>query len=121
MISTILRGSGIKGAVLDTIVKTVKRYAKEQGKDWNKDYAGVLVEALNVSPPIGSKARKIYSAMKTYDWNEEAIGEMPLYDTRNPLWLAVGSVIEYAPPAESSKKPFPLSSTAVKVTAAVIL
>ena len=94
MISTILRGSGIKGAVLDTIVKTVKRYAKEQGKDWNKDYAGVLVEALNVSPPIGSKARKIYSAMKTYDWNEEAIGEMPLYDTRNPLWMAVGSVIE---------------------------
>jgi len=94
MISTILRGSGIKGAVLDTIVKTVKRYAKEQGKDWNKDYAGVLVEALNVSPPIGSKARKIYSAMKTYDWNEEAIGEMPLYDSRNPLWLAVGSVIE---------------------------
>ncbi len=103
MISTILRGSGIKGAVLDTIVKTVKRYAKEQGKDWNKDYAGVLVEALNVSPPIGSKARKIYSAMKTYDWNEEAIGEMPLYDSRNPLWLAVGSVIEGATNAPTER------------------
>ena len=39
------------------------------------DYAYVLIEGINVSPPLGSKARKTYSALTTYKFNKKEILE----------------------------------------------
>jgi len=46
------------------------------------------MEFLNLSPPIGIKARQIMSGSKTLNWNEDKIKNMPLYDLDNPIWEA---------------------------------
>jgi hypothetical protein len=65
---------------------------REKGK---KDIAGrVLVEALQISPPIGSKARKLYGSVTTDMWNKDVYKEIPLYNIDNPIWDAVGNTVE---------------------------
>ena len=51
---------------------------------------------LNLSPPIGSRARKFISAYKTWDYNEEVVKEMDIHDAENPVWESVGNVISAA-------------------------
>jgi hypothetical protein len=94
MISTLLRGSGLTGAVADTLVKVYKRFAEEKEKGWKADYGNVLVDAANISPPIGSKLRKLYSSMKTVKFNQDAIDAMSPLDINNPLYDATSSAIE---------------------------
>ena len=92
-IDTLLRGSGIAGAVLSTIKNTVRKF-REEDEDPRPEFERVLVEALQISPPIGSKARKIYSALKTYEYNRDVIPEMGKFDLENPIYNIVGSVTE---------------------------
>ena len=96
MISTLLRGSGLTGAVADTIIKVYKRFASEKEKGWKADYGNVLVDAANISPPIGSKLRKLYSAMKTVKFNQGAMDVMSPLNINNPLYDATSSAIEAA-------------------------
>ena len=63
-------------------------------KDWNGDEASVLVEALNVSPPLGIKARKIVNAESTLNYNRSIMDEMNTFDIDNPMWSANTSYIE---------------------------
>ena len=70
------------------------KYQEQQGKQYGKDPSAVLVEGLNLSPPIGIKARKIVSAQKTLDYNKDVIGEMETFNVENPVWNAIGNVIE---------------------------
>mgnify|MGYP003134237228 CR=1 FL=1 len=93
MADSLLRGSGLAGAVVSTLKNTVMRFLAESKKDYRADYGNVLVDALNVSPPIGSKARKLYNATKTYKYNKEVMGEMSTFDLENPIWDAVGNVV----------------------------
>ena len=94
MIDSLLRGSGLAGAVVATIKNTIRKFIEESGKGWNADYGNVLVEALNVSPPLGSKARKLYrGGLQTYKFNKEVMGEMDTFDLENPLWTIVGNVV----------------------------
>ena len=46
---------------------------EESKKGWKGSEAKVLVEALNLSPPVGSKARKIHSAMLDRKFNKDSI------------------------------------------------
>ena len=89
-----LRGSGLAGAVVATIKNTILQFMKESDKKWNADYGNVIVQALNVSPPLGSKVRKLYNSTKTYKFNREVIGEMSTLDLENPIWDVVGNVVE---------------------------
>jgi hypothetical protein len=73
MIDTVLRGSGIKGAVVSTIKNVILRYQKEEKKGYMADHTYTLLEAFNISPPIGSKARKLYSAQQTKKFNQDVI------------------------------------------------
>ena len=75
MIDTILKGSGLKGAVLSTIKNVILRYQSEEKKGFTADHTYTILEAFNISPPIGSKARKIYGAMQTKKFNKEVLGE----------------------------------------------
>ena len=69
------------------------KLGEENKKDWNKDYDNVVIEGLQVSPPIGSKVRKLISAGDTYDYNEEVIPRMKTFDIDNPIWEVIGNVV----------------------------
>jgi len=94
MLDSLLRGSGIYGAALATIKNVILEYAEQEEKGFRADYGQVIVEALNVSPPIGSKARKLYSAMLSRKYNKEAMNRMSMLDYNNPTWQAIGNVVE---------------------------
>jgi len=86
-IDSILRGMGVGGAVVATLKNMVIKFAEEQGKPRHqKNDAAVLMEMLNISPPIGIKARQIQSAQRTLNWNQDTISEMPYYNLDNPVW-----------------------------------
>ena len=93
-LDSLLRGSGIYGAVLSTVKNTIMKYMSEREKGMRADNGRVLIEALNVSPPLGSKARKLYSAMTTDKWNQDIYDKIPLYNIDNPIWDAAGNTVE---------------------------
>jgi len=94
MLDSLLRGSGIYGAALATVKNTILEYAEQDAKGFRADWGQVVVEALNVSPPIGSKARKLYSALNTRKFNKDVMKRMSMLDYNNPAWLAIGNVVE---------------------------
>ncbi len=94
MLDSLLRGSGIAGASLATIKNAILEYAEQSEKGYRADYNEVVIEALQVSPPLGSKARKLSSAGKTVKYNKEVMDRMDTFDYDNPLWLAVGNTVE---------------------------
>jgi hypothetical protein len=88
-IDSILRGSGIYGAILSTLKNTVIKFQEQREKGYNKDESAVLMELLNFSPVVGIKARQIVNAEKTINYNENVISEMETFDSDNPQWSAV--------------------------------
>ena len=46
------------------------------------------MEMLNVSPPLGIKARKLVNAEKTLNYNKKVIDEMETFDIDNPQWVS---------------------------------
>jgi hypothetical protein len=88
-VDSLLRGMGVGGAVVSTVKNMIKTVYEQKQKPRNKREEGaVLMEFLNLSPPIGIKARQIMSGSKTLNWNEDKIAEMPLYNLDNPIWEA---------------------------------
>ena len=63
-LDSFLRGTGLYGAVVSTIKNTYSVYKEEKDKTWNREDAKILLELLSFSPPIGSKARKVYQAIR---------------------------------------------------------
>jgi len=92
MIDTILRGTGVSGAVVSTIKNMIIAFLKEEEKEWRADHAYTLIAALNLSPPIGSKARKLYSATQTWEYNRDVIPERG-FSLDNPGYQVVGNVV----------------------------
>ena len=76
MVDTILRGSGLAGAVVSTLKNAIMRYQKEDEKGFTADQTYTMLELANISPPIGSKLRKVYSAIQTKKFNQAVIDEM---------------------------------------------
>ena len=93
MLDSLLRGMGVGGAVVSTLKNMILKFAEENKKGWNADYDKVIIEFLNMSPPVGSKARKLKSAFSTYQFNREVIEYMPKNTLDNPMWEAVGNVV----------------------------
>jgi len=93
-IDSVLRGTGVWGAVVATLKNmAIKRFANE-GKDWNADPYAVMAEGLQVSPPLGIKARKLVQAERDLIWKKDIIGHMETFDIDNPIWPAVTNYIE---------------------------
>ena len=92
MLDTILRGSGVTGAAVATIKNTIMRFISESERKSRADYGQVVVEAVQVSPPMGAKARKVYSALNAYKFNREIMGSMDTFDYNNPIWDATAKV-----------------------------
>jgi len=100
MVDTLLRGSGIGGAVVSTVKNVIIKFMKESEKMndgiyyTDPDWGNVVIEGLNVSPPVGIKARKIYSGLKTWEYNKDVIDHMGKTDIDNPVYDAAASVTE---------------------------
>ena len=93
-IDSVLRGSGVMGGVIATLKNMAIKWHSQRDKGYNKDESSVLLEMLNVSPPLGIKARKIVNAEKTLNYNKKVIDEMETFDIDNPMWSAVTSYTE---------------------------
>ena len=101
MIDTILRGTGVYGAIAATIKNTAIKYYENEGKDpFAKDNADILIEAANLSPVVGSKLRKLNNALKTKEFEKDVIEERGWEITRDgrlnlsPSYNVLGSTTE---------------------------
>ena len=93
-IDSVLRGSGVFGAVVSVLKNTVVKYNEQREKAYNPDESAVLGELLNIAVPVGIKSRKITNAEKTLNYNKSVIEEMETFDIDNPIWSARTSQIE---------------------------
>ena len=91
---TLLRGSGIVGGIIATVKNTLLKAMSEGKKGRNANEANILLEVTNLSPAVGSKLRKIVKGFRSYKWDKDAISEMEVYDSRNPIWSISAPIIE---------------------------
>ena len=75
MVDTILRGSGLAGAVVTTAKNTIRKFVEQDKKGFTADHTYTIIEAANISPPIGSKLRKLYGAIQTWKFDKDVIKE----------------------------------------------
>lgn len=73
MADTILRGSGIAGAVVSTAKNVYMKYKEEEAKPRGGDQVKTFVAAAGISPPLGSKVSKAYSAYRTGKFEKDVI------------------------------------------------
>jgi hypothetical protein len=94
MVDTMLRGSGIAGGVIATGKNTILRAIQELEKGGRANEANIILEALNLSPAIGSKLRKINKGFRTYKYNKDAVSEMSKLNINNPIYTTAAPIIE---------------------------
>jgi hypothetical protein len=76
MLDTLLRGSGLAGAVASTIKNVAMEYSEQKDKTpIEKENADIIIAALNISPPIGSKVRKLNNFLQTEEFEKDVIFE----------------------------------------------
>ena len=93
-IDSVLRGSGLIGGVVATLKNVAIAFARQRDVKYNPDESAVALEALNLSPVLGIKLRKIVNAEKTLNYNKKVIKEMETFDIDNPQWSAVTNYTE---------------------------
>jgi hypothetical protein len=94
-LDSLLRGGGVYGAAISTIKNMILQFNKQNDKGYRADHAYTMIEAINLSPPVGSKARKIYSATQTYKFNKKIIPGMGM-SINNPAYLLFGNLVSAA-------------------------
>ena len=93
VVDSLLRGTGIYGAVIATAKNIAIEFWKQDQKGYKADHAYTLLAFANISPPIGSKMRKLYSATQTRKFNKEIMESMGV-TINNPILPAVGTGVE---------------------------
>ena len=92
MADGLLRGMGVQGAIASTLKNTLIRIIKESEKS-RPDYAETaVIQLLGISPPIQSKAQKVRSALKSYEWNKNEMLEKG-FSLDNPAYMAGANII----------------------------
>jgi hypothetical protein len=100
VVDTILRGTGFVGGIIATVKNMAKKYLDEREKKFKADYAKVVLEGANLSPPIGSKLRKLYSGLQQTKFDKDLIEERGwnvMQDGRvklSPSYGVTGKVVE---------------------------
>lgn len=99
MLDTVLKGSGVYGAVFSTVKNIIREYEKQEKKGFMANHAYTVLSLFDISPPIGSKARKVHSAIQTRKfekdeiaargWGVTADGRLDL----GPNWTILGKVL----------------------------
>ena len=94
VLDSFLRGTGLYGAIISTIKNTVIQWDAQSKKGYGQQDTGkIALELVNLSPPIGSKIRKIVSAFKTEQYNKGVSEELGLR-VENPTIRKWASIIE---------------------------
>jgi hypothetical protein len=94
-----LRGTGFVGGITATIKNMILKYIEESEKK-QADYAKVVFEGANISPPIGSKLKKLYTGLNQTKYDKDLIKERGwgvMQDGRvhlGPMYSISGKVIE---------------------------
>jgi len=90
MSDTILRGTGIYGAAASTLKNIALQFIRQEKKGSRADHAYTIIEGVNLSPPVGSKIRKLYSATQAVKFNRDDIKNMGFH-IDNPAYDAVAN------------------------------
>ena len=91
MLDSILRGVGIYGAIAATGKNIVLEIDRQANKD-RPDYTQAALRALDVSPPISSKMRKLMSAGRAFSY-KSVRDKMTGVSLENPAFYAGGQVV----------------------------
>ena len=94
MLDTTLRGLGVGGAIVSTLKNMALKAYEQDKKGRRADYTYVLLEFLNLSPPVGIKARKLYGATQSWKWNKKEAEELGIVNLDNPIWEVSTGVTE---------------------------
>ena len=100
VLDTILRGTGFVGGVISVLKNMTKKYLDEKDKGFKADYAKVMLEGANISPPIGSKLRKVYTGLQQTKFEKDLIDERGwgvMQDGRvhlGPMYGVTGKLVE---------------------------
>ena len=88
MLDTMLRGVGVYGAIVAT-GKNIFLEAKVQAEKDRPNFTNAAMKALDISPPISSKMRKLMSGARAFSYRSVR-EKMTGYGLDNPAYLAVG-------------------------------
>jgi hypothetical protein len=100
VLDTILRGTGFLGGIIATLKNMTNKYLDEKDKNFKADYAKVMLEGANISPPIGSKLRKVYTGLQQTKFEKDLIEERGwdvMQDGRvhlGPMYGVTGKFVE---------------------------
>ena len=100
VLDTVLRGAGFAGGVVSVLKNMIKKYLDEKDKNFKADYAKVMLEGANISPPIGSKLRKVYTGLQQTKFEKDLIAERGwgvMQDGRvhlGPMYSVTGKLVE---------------------------
>jgi len=73
MSDTVLRGSGVYGALISTIKNAAMEYNKQEEREMFADHTYTILAAASISPPISSKAKKLYGAYRIKKFDKDVI------------------------------------------------
>ncbi len=91
MLDSILRGTGIGGAIVSVGKNTLVKISRELKKD-RPQLKNIALEAAKISPPVSAKLSRLQQAGRSYDWNKEEMRTKGL-SLDNPAFLAGANVI----------------------------
>ena len=93
-LDSFLRGTGLYGALVSTLKNTIIQWQNQKEAEWGKDRIEKIgLEIVNLSPPIGSKLRKIYNAYYADAWNKGVSEELG-WRVENPKLQMAASLTE---------------------------
>ena len=90
---SVLTGIGFGGKAIITVKNTIITFLDQRDRGFRADHAYTLLQLLSFSPPIGSKLRKVYSSIKTDQYNKDVYMKRG-FTLDNPIWQAIGNVVE---------------------------
>jgi hypothetical protein len=95
-LDTLLRGTGIYGAAVATLKNTILKWDEQRHKGYGqKRWEKVMLELIGFSPPIGSKLRKIMTAINADDFDKGVSEQIP-WRIENPKLAIWANIIEAA-------------------------
>ena len=94
MLDSILRGTGLGGAVFSVVKNASIKFLEEDAKK-NPKMEKVVKEFIKISPPISSKLAKMSNAARSYSWDKKEMAEGG-FGLDNPAYLAGGNVVSAA-------------------------
>ena len=91
MLDSLLRGTGVYGAIASTIKNILFEVNKQSKKD-RPDYTQAGLRMLSISPPVDSKIRKVLSTGRAFSYKttrEKMVG----FGLDNPAFYAIGQSV----------------------------